>query len=94
MRQLIAISLVLYSCVGCANAFRFPGVPLADNQSRMIVTPAVRQDKTFQCGYAAMASVAMLHGIERDAILDESILEKYGNNSVYNRPRGPHSRLR
>lgn len=79
-RRLLAVlaTACLAATGGCANAVAFRGIDLLKRQeAAVIAVPQVSQSRYFQCGYAALASVAVYYGIDMSALVSPEVVSQY-----------------
>jgi ABC-type bacteriocin/lantibiotic exporter with double-glycine peptidase domain len=63
---------------GCANAERYRGLDLSATQpASLIALPTAGQSGNSDCGYAALASVAMYHHVPTTRLVEGPIPEKF-----------------
>ncbi|MGE5609891.1 MAG: papain-like cysteine protease family protein [Bacillota bacterium] len=63
---------------GCANAKHYRGLELvADQQGTVVTVPGVAQTENNDCGYAALASVALYHHVPAEKLAAGTIPESF-----------------
>lgn len=66
---LYVVLILLLPLAGCANATMFTGASVVSAKDiNMVCVLPIEQDRDHKCGYAAMATVALHHGVSSDVL--------------------------
>ena len=84
-KKIVFISLYIISSLfisSCANSKYFAGVQLPPLQASLINIIPIKQTKTYTCGYASLASVALYYDVALTSLTEGELQEKFSNKNL------------